>query len=224
MQLINGIWLPEGDRHFGLMMARRALQPLQGRMVGTYQLDKLQAALACCKKRRVAVDAGAHVGFWSMWLAESFGSVHAFEPLPEHVECFRCNVTQGKVTLHAAALGERTGTVAMETDPDNSGKAHAGGGGDKLAAMVALDDLGLRKVDFIKIDVEGMEPQVIAGAAATIQACRPVIVVEVKGHHERYGNTEFAALEALERMGMTQLRRLGDDYLYGWKKAKAKPA
>lgn len=217
MKHVYNIWLPDSDQHFEPMMSRAPQREFRGVSVGTYQIDKLDAALAQVKKRRVAVDAGAHVGFWSMWLAEAFAEVWAFEPVREHVACFRRNVPQDNVTLRQVALGAATGSVSMVTDAENSGKAHAGNG-DNLVAMIALDDLGLRKVDFIKIDVEGMEPQVIAGAAATIQTCRPVVLVEDKGHHQRYGNRPAQALADLEAMGMVLLRRLNADWLYGWKK------
>lgn len=226
MKLVHGIWLPEGDQHFEGMMARAGTRLLHGEPVGTYQIDKLDAALKRTKKRRVALDIGAHVGFWSMWLAEAFREVWAFEPVPEHVHCFRRNVVQDNVTLRRVAIGHTAGDVMMVPDAENSGKAHARFGVYMnevvpIVPMIAIDSLGLQKVDFIKIDVEGMEPQVIAGAATTIQTCRPVVIVEKKGHHERYGHTEIAALEALQAMGMTQLAQLGNDYLFGWKRAKA---
>jgi FkbM family methyltransferase len=43
---------------------------------------------------------------------------------------------------------------------------------------VALDSLGLSRVDLIKIDVEGMELEVLAGASAALASCRPVILIE----------------------------------------------
>lgn len=226
MKLIQGIWLPDSDQHFEAMMARQPAQILHGEPVGTYQFDKLQVAVKRCKKRRVALDIGAHVGFWSMWLAEAFQMVYAFEPVPEHIRCFQRNVLQANVSLQEIAVGAERGELSMCLDAENSGKAYgwfAEVPGRELVTMVPIDSLGLQKVDFIKIDVEGMEPQVIAGAAATINTCRPVVLVEQKGHHERFGNTESAALVALQDMGMTLLRVLGNDYLFGWKKAKPQP-
>ena len=40
----------------------------------------------------VALDIGAHVGIWSMRLAEKFKRVHAFEPVPKHIECWKQNM------------------------------------------------------------------------------------------------------------------------------------
>jgi hypothetical protein len=43
---------------------------------------------------------------------------------------------------------------------------------------IAVDSLGLTRLDFIKIDVEGMEEEVLAGARKTIAACHPVLLIE----------------------------------------------
>jgi FkbM family methyltransferase len=43
---------------------------------------------------------------------------------------------------------------------------------------IAVDSLGLTRLDLMKIDVEGMEEEVLAGARKTIVACRPVLLVE----------------------------------------------
>lgn len=204
--MIRGIWLPDADQHFAGMMDRAPWHYRGGRLTGSYQLDKLQAALAITKKRRMAVDVGAHVGFFSMWLADEFRSVVAFEPVAEHADCFERNVRQVNVTLHRCAVGARSGMVGMETDAENSGRARVGGKGG--IPMVALDDVGLAKVDFIKIDVEGYEREVIAGAEVTIRRDRPVILLEQ--------NDGPDGVEALLEMGMRVLERLGQDWLLKW--------
>lgn len=214
-----GIWLPDADEHFEGMMRRADKRHLDGRLVGTYQHEKVNLVIAACKKRRVAVDIGAHVGLWSMWLAESFREVVAFEPVPEHVACFEENVAQSNVKLYPVALGEKRGSIELELVAHNSGQAHVGQGWLEVE-MIALDDLLLDKVDLIKIDVEGYEPQVLAGAMETIERCRPLVVVEQKGHHERYGNSPTAALDALVNVGMTVHEVMGGDYLLRWKKEK----
>ena len=45
--------------------------------------------------------------------------------------------------------------------------------------MVTIDSLGFRRLDFIKLDVEGMEMEALEGAAETLRACRPQLLVEV---------------------------------------------
>jgi hypothetical protein len=45
--------------------------------------------------------------------------------------------------------------------------------------MITLDAMNLSRVDLIKIDVEGMEVEVLQGAQRTIESCHPVILVEI---------------------------------------------
>jgi GT2 family glycosyltransferase len=75
--------------------------------------------------------------------------------------------------MHIAALTE-----------DAGGRVNLGGLSLEAASagveitLITLDDLGLDRLDLIKIDVEGMEPLVLAGASATIERCRPVVFAE----------------------------------------------
>lgn len=206
MKLVDGMWLPSSDTHFPLMMRKAPRVFRDGRLIGVYQFRKLTSALALTKKRRVACDIGAHVGYFSLWLADEFREVIAFEPVAEHAECFKRNVTQQNVTLHCCAVGEVCGMIRMETDPENSGKARVAGSGN--IPMIALDDMRLEKVDFAKIDVEGAEGQVIAGAAETIQRCRPVMIVEQ--------NNEPTDVQTLKSMGMVVREKIGHDYILSW--------
>src|SRR5205814_1242528 len=103
---------------------------------------------------------------------------HAFEPINEHRECFEKNVPMPR-SLHAVALGVTSGWVNMETAPGSSGSTHVVSGRGETE-MRTLDSFELNFVDFIKIDCEGYEPQVLQGAKATLERCRPCVIVEQK--------------------------------------------
>lgn len=135
-------------------------------------------------RRRVAggviVDAGAMVGNHTAYLAEfvAHTAIHAFEPWPANLQLLRANVERYPgVTVHPVALSDAEGWVAMSAPAGNQGHA-AIGTGDVLVPTVTLDSLYLRDVALIKIDVEGHEPQVLAGARATIARWHPLIVIE----------------------------------------------
>lgn len=218
MKQIFGIWLPDDDAHFEGMMRIAPHYMLDDRMVGTYQIDKLQEALSYVRKerRRVALDIGAHVGYWSMWLAKYFDTVHAFEPAWEHSECFEQNVPDGNVVLHRCAAGRDFGSLGIVRDETNTGKAHMEGPG--TIAVRPIDAEKFEEVDFIKIDVEGMEPDVIEGARETILRCKPIVIVEQKGHHDRYGFRRDEAFDRLKDLGMRQVKVMGADRVFSWKK------
>lgn len=182
---------------------------------GTYQIKKLRAAMQFVKQFRCAVDIGAHVGFWSMHLSSRFQSVQAFEPVAEHRACFEINAGGPGVTLHACALGKAPGMVAMAIPPGSSGGTHVAGSGD--VPMNRLDAFDLRDVDFIKIDCEGYELDVLLGAAATIERCKPCVIVEQKPHKIRdFGYTRPEAVEFLESLGAVRRQELSGDYILSW--------
>ena len=83
------------------------------------------------------------------------------------------------VTVNAAALGERSGRTSMQGTGSSS---HVVPSGQADIPMVTLDgyvaEAGLARVDFVKMDVEGFEPAVLAGAAGLIERFRPPILME----------------------------------------------
>jgi FkbM family methyltransferase len=101
-----------------------------------------------------------------------------------------------QVFCHHVAVGDREGVIEVpQFDYDkrmNFGSVEFGGvqrerldqarGHDarrrEYVRMAALDGFGFDRVDLMKIDAEGMELEVLAGAAGIIGRCRPVILAE----------------------------------------------
>lgn len=182
----------------------------------TYQYRKLERALALVPedRRRRAVDIGAHVGLWSMQLVKHFEFVYAFEPNPVVADLWRWNVTAKNAALREVALGKAQTTVGLKIYDGHSGHTQVSGGGD--IPMATLDSFGFVDVDFIKIDVEGLEASVVKGAEDTIRRCRPVMVVEQKGEDARMGLKKDGALTWLQSIGMTPVDCIGGDYFLVW--------
>lgn len=213
MKQIAGIWLPNSDQHF-------AQHLLAGPMIGgkgTYQFAKYREAIKYVRGRAHAVDVGGHIGTWSRVMAFDFKRVTAFEPLAAHRDCFARNVESGNVTLHGLALGSKAGTIHVHMPADNTGNAHVRDHGEKVA-MVALDEFGhVEHIDFLKIDVEGFELDVIEGAEKTIKSHRPVMVVEQKPNNaERYGRGRWDAVNVLKSWGMKEKAILSGDHIMAW--------
>lgn len=230
---VAGVWLPASERHFADMILHRSkVGAVDGK--GTYQLHKLRAAMDHQPqvRRRLALDIGAHVGLWAMWLVGEFDQVHAFEPVPPHAEIFPYNMPRTNWTLHRVALGAAAGSVSMTVPIRQTGGAHVaarranpgtkynpGGAAEVWGSvpMRSLDSFDFQDVDFIKIDVEGYELPVLEGARATILRCRPNIVIEQKGNDAAYGQPRDAALANLRGLGMTPLAKpIGGDWVMGW--------
>jgi FkbM family methyltransferase len=214
----QGIWLPDGEKHFPQWMDRHG-ELVDGK--GTYQIKKLRRALEFAPNFRVAVDVGAHVGLWSMQLMKHFTAVHAFEPVTAHAECFAKNVGDParNVTLHRLALGAVPGRVRMSIDPADSGGTHVDPvAEDGNVSLSRLDSFVFTDVDFIKIDCEGYELQVLQGAEDTLAHCRPCVIVEQKPHklQMNYGVQGAPAVEFLKALGAKQRAELGGDFIMSW--------
>jgi FkbM family methyltransferase len=204
--------LPGSDRHFSGYLANAP--KVEGRRM--YQPQHIRTALSRCTQRRVAADVGAHVGFWSYYLAFAFGRVHAFEPANLMCHCFELNVRAKNVQLHRVALGAHQGRVASELVPDNTGASFVRESGEGGVTLKTLDDYALDELDLLKVDVEGYERFVLEGARETLLRCRPVVIIEQKSFSERYGVEQFAALEYLQSLGASVLDQVVNDFVLGW--------
>ena len=89
------------------------------------------------------------------------------------------------VRLVPLALGADWGFLHFGVHVGSNGGVLPGGvdalgsGRGSVVAAVPLDDLRLDRLDVIKLDVEGAEPMVVAGASATIERCVPYVVTEL---------------------------------------------
>jgi len=226
MKQFRGIWLPDTEEHLETWMTANDVR-IDGR--ATYQWHK---QLECYKfldkqqsKMRTAVDAGAHIGLWSMHMAKRFKAVEAFEPVKEHRACFLKNTAEYfNIRLWPTALGDALGSATIVEEPGSSGGAHL----DDFAArllpalteedrvpVAPLDSIGLADVDFIKIDCEGYESKVCLGGEQLIRQYRPVMMVEHKKNmNERYESKSVVRL--LEEWGASIRYVYSGDYLMAW--------
>ena len=217
----EGIYLPDGERHLvGQLRDKRRNPTIDGK--GSYQARKLERALKRVRDWRTALDVGAHVGLWSMQLVKRFRLVEAFEPLAAHRACFLRNVPMEKVILHACALGEAEGCVAMRTAPGSSGDSRVAGSPDGPGGAIPLRRLdaimeGVDDVDFLKLDCEGYELFVLRGGEELLRRCRPVVVVEQKpGKAQAFGLGERAAVAYLQGLGAELRDEIAGDYVLSW--------
>lgn len=136
----------------------------------------------------LVVEVGANIGAHTIFLAQAVGSrglVVAIEPQRAVYHLLCANLALNEVgnvrALHAAAGRERGRALIPVFDyaqPGNFGSAGLVETGGEPVEMVSIDSLQLPACHFIKIDVEGHEQAVIAGAAQTIAVFRPVLYVE----------------------------------------------
>jgi len=212
MRLLAEWWFPTGERHIPAWMLKPKNElRIHGRL--SYQGGKQLEALAYCKQRRLALDVGGHVGLWAYNLAHEFDRVVAFEPVADHRDCFARNL-EGitNVEMHGVALGKEPGSVSIYSEECNSGYSYVNGAGD--IPMITLDSLGLTGVDFLKIDCEGYEENVVLGGEKTIKASMPVVIVEQKRDMaEKLGLRPLGAVELLKTYGYKVVDEMAEDYI-----------
>lgn len=131
---------------------------------------------------RVA-DVGANIGYLLLYLARLAGpegEILAFEPEPDNLVELGRNVRRNaldNVEVFPTAVGAADGTVSLRTGLN--GTVAQDGTGEVEVPLRALDSALDRRIDFLKIDVEGYEGQVLAGAERVLFEDRPVLFVEV---------------------------------------------
>jgi FkbM family methyltransferase len=139
-------------------------------------------------------DIGASVGYFTLLgarLVGPEGRVVAFEPLPENVRTLRRNLALNRLenaTVIGAAVAATGGRAVLALGEQPMwGRVvdHAWGRPAVEVDRLAIDELvAARRIpppDYVKIDVEGGETEVIAGMRETIGAHRPWIMCEVHG-------------------------------------------
>ncbi len=158
--------------------------------LGTHE-ELVQDAMAAQTGAGFTVyDVGAHTGFFTLLasqLAGDGGRVYAFEPRPDNVERLRRNMWVNdarNVEVIAVAASDRDGEAAFVMHESTLEGRLADATEDSTATVrtATIDALArdaMAAPDLIKIDVEGAEGAVIRGAARTIDAHRPVLIIEV---------------------------------------------
>lgn len=164
---------------------------------------KWQALKDLCRPGDVVLDIGAHHGFTTIMASRKVGPtgrVISIEANPFNAMVLQANIGVNRLNnvecVHTA-IGREVGSVVME------GESVGGGGGlPQTVPMTSLDqlckDLGIVKVDTIKVDVEGFEIDVFRGAKAVL-AQRPRIALELHlDFIARFGGCVADVAELLE--------------------------
>jgi|GEM_PF-5219994 len=175
-----------GDLSYRVCLPHAAedhIQKIIATFEAPYEPELLRALDEWLPGRANIVDIGGNIGNHSLYWALKGHRVQYFEAdqtsyrLAENN--FQLNEVRGSVTMHQVALGQLNGRGYSENvNPNNSG-------GNRIIAdphgdinINTLDEFELDSVDLIKIDVEGMEGDVLRGSRKTIESSQPLLVVE----------------------------------------------
>jgi FkbM family methyltransferase len=186
------------------------------RSSGGHQRPDIAAMTSLVRPGDVVADVGAFIGTVSIPLADAVGPsgrVIAFEAMPEHAALVRHNAAANgygdRVQVVNVLISPRTGRIAAQRfDMSSASTWYSVDGFGRDEDVAASHDAlpiesttldawfaangqpGDRPLSLLKIDVEGMELDVLHGAQALIERHRPALQVETAAHQlQRYGAT-----------------------------------
>lgn len=181
-------------------------------------LPDLDEAMKLVPGRNVVVQAGGNCGVWPKHLAKSFKMVYTFEAEPTNYECLVSNCNESNITTFWGALGASgTDSVGMEAPEGDRNMGACRVDGPGMIPCYRIDSLPLRACDFIQLDVEGYEYQVLLGAHSIIERFHPVIMVEDKGLSEKYHQPNGWSQQYMSKLGYVVAERLNRDIVYVYK-------
>jgi FkbM family methyltransferase len=141
------------------------------------------------RRAKVFVDVGAYSGVYTLLACAANPSLQAIacEPNPNKLPQLAANIAanglQNRVTVVGKALSSASGraTLALPPSDDSQASLRSGRAGERVIDVVVVTGdelLAHLPVDLIKIDVEGAEPDVLAGMATVLAERRPTVIAE----------------------------------------------
>ncbi len=175
--------------------------------------------------RSVAWDIGANVGNHTLFLSRLFEKVYSFEPMPSLINQLRNNVRLNElnnVQIEEYGLADNSGQIPYFSG--QNGNVGQGSFVNRTGLPADLElplktgdevfaELDLQHLDFVKIDVEGFEVEVLRGMRNTLNQTRPIVQFEwLSESRDKVSRAELCGLfpERYTLQGSARSRRLID--------------
>jgi FkbM family methyltransferase len=158
-----------------------------------YESDDLQLLLKHVKQGGVVLDVGSHIGNHAIFFEKLLFAreIILIEPNPAIIDHLQINIGLNRLrhvdeSFLGLGLGDEISTGAMRYLLNNAAAAEFVPNVERGTVQIVPGDIlfGQRVIDFIKIDVEGMEMQVLRGLDRVISRCAPDIHIEVRESNE----------------------------------------
>jgi FkbM family methyltransferase len=161
-----------------------------------FEPDNVTILDLLCQKDSRVLDVGANIGMTALALSRICprGQVAAIEPVPRTFQYLRQNVSQSgarNIKIFNFALGSSEGSVLMQGHSSNFACSFIADhytipADDHFSQRVPVkrlddifSDLSLGRMDFMKVDVEGFELEVFAGAKEVLHSYQPIVFLEM---------------------------------------------
>ena len=170
------------------------------RLSGANYEPEMELLDLLCERGRPGIDVGAKVGMYTYRIRKHSSEVIAFEPTPIFHPILRAVFEGKRGRIEPCAVSDQHGTAILRLpyghdgtpkygrstiDPENRFDTALIARHDEIEVETRrIDDYNLPDVGFIKIDVEGHELAVLAGAEATLARHTPNLLIECNDEHQ----------------------------------------
>lgn len=182
-----------------------------------FETEELSYCKSIIPHRSNIVDVGANTGNHLIFF---LGLLHPsliipIEPVPQAVEILKKNLELNGMSVDPRGLGiaagKEPGELVLNLDAGSdlvvaSVRETATADGRHRVKCVRLDDLVSEKIDFLKIDVEGFEKHVLAGATRILSEDKPLLMIEM---HERFREELLKILETFNYKAIREFPGVG---------------
>ncbi len=206
-QLANGLWVPSGDA-----------QIEQWREKGyPHMQDKcLKRFVEWCddnnKKFNLILDIGAWCGTWAMAMQKYAKEIYCYEPNKTHFQCLIKNLGQFQhIRLHNHAVGNLDGKIKLTNDAATQNTRVLLQEGETV--ICKLDSMDILNADMIKIDVEGLEIQVLEGGKKTLDNIE-FVMIELNNNSKKYGSSNGLIQKHMRELGYKELIKIWPDIIF----------
>lgn len=179
---------------------------------GSFEPDAEQTIEKLVGKDDVAIDIGANIGYLTLHLARQVGKggrVFAFEPIDETFRRLTTNVGLNDLPQVTPVQSGVSDTVAQDVPVEIESSYRLDGKSEphkQTIRVTTIDDFvegqGLDRLDFLKIDTDGMEMRILRGAQKSIERFGPSILTECGPEDLRQaGSSAGEMIDLLEAWG-----------------------
>ena len=162
--------------------------------VGAYERAELNLLNRHLSEDSVFVDIGANFGLYSLVASQKItnsGEIICFEPFPKNYAALKKNISlnsKSYIISENIALGDKKDELSLYYQPTEKNLGMVSANFIENSKTIEVDVMsfdeyvnenGIDKIDFIKIDVEGFENQVIIGMRKTLELFSPMILIEI---------------------------------------------
>lgn len=215
--MTNDIWQINNIQFFVPNYPFDAIQKIIVNSNNFYEQDILEDLNQFLPSNAIICDIGANIGNHTLyWLFNHKADfIYCFEPRLETFNILEKNIeinqVKDKTQCFNFALSDNSTKLSVQSfSQDNIGANFYCKNPVGNIKALPLDEIEInKKIDFMKIDVEGMEIDVLAGAENTIKKYTPVIFIEI--FYENYHKVNYL----LEKLGYSMIKEYpNSNYLY----------